>query len=678
MDLTLKTSVQYVPRVGPVMAKRLEKLNIYTVQDLLYHVPFRYNDFSLVSPISRVQPGETVTVAGTVTSIKTFYTKTGKKIQEARISDETDTLTVIWFNQPFLLRLIKPGMEIRLSGEISWFGNKVVMSSPVYEIKEADTDQSLHTGRIVPVYPETEGITSKWLRGRIDFLLHTVLDYLIDPLPEMICRSHHLMTLQRALACIHFPDSPTTANDARKRLAFDELFLLQVRSYTERRNWEKIKHAPRCIVSAQDVQTCIDHLPFRLTNDQNKAINEIQNDLSKTIPMNRLLEGDVGSGKTVVAAIAMYMVYKNGLQSILMAPTEILAHQHYETISTLLTPLGLHVGIMTGSRKSPSSADVLVGTHALLSDKITLDRLGLVVIDEQQRFGVGQRAILLSTSADGHTPHFLTMTATPIPRTVVRVMLGNVDLSVLTNMPYARQSVKTWVVPPGKREAAYLWIQKQIDQTHGQAFIICPFIEESETLATVKSVKTEYERLKKIFPTLALGLLHGRLKPKEKTSILDAFRQGETQILVSTPVVEVGIDIPNAMIMMIEGADRFGLGQLHQLRGRVGRGLLPSYCLLFTDQDNDQTITRLKAMETIFSGPLLADIDTKLRGPGELFGMRQHGFLGLRIARFSDTDLIDETRKARTQLTQYDPDLTGFPLLRAAIEKDTIMAKITD
>lgn len=678
MDLKLKTSVQYVPRVGPVMAKRLEKLNIYSVHDLLYHIPFRYNDFSLISPIARVQPGETVTVAGYVDSIKTFFTKTGKKIQEARISDDTGTLTVTWFNQPFLLRLIKPGMEIRLSGEISWFGNKVVMSSPVYEIKDADTDQSLHTGRIVPVYPETEGVSSKWLRGRVDFLLKTVLDQLSDPLPENICRDHHLVPLQQALTIIHFPDTLPAANNARKRLAFDELFLLQLRSYTERRNWEKTKHAPRCTVTADVIQTCIEHLPFRLTDDQLRAINDIRNDLSKTIPMNRLLEGDVGSGKTVVAAVAMYMAYKNGFRSVLMAPTEILAHQHFETISALLAPLGLHVGIMTGSRKSHVSTDILVGTHALLSDKIKRDRLGLVVIDEQQRFGVGQRAVLLSTHADGHTPHFLTMTATPIPRTVVRVMLGNVDLSVLAEMPHGKRIVKTWVVPPAKRNAANVWIQKQIEQTHGQAFIICPFIEASETLATVKSVTTEYERLKKIFPTLTLGLLHGRLKPKEKTGVLEAFRQGKTNILVSTPVVEVGIDIPNAMIMMIEGADRFGLGQLHQLRGRVGRGSLASFCLLFTDQENDQTMTRLKAMETIFSGPILADIDTKLRGPGELFGSRQHGFLGLRIAHFSDSKLIEETKRALTQLTQSDPDLTGFPLLRERIGESTIKTTVQD
>lgn len=676
------------------MAKRLAKIGIHTVQDILYHVPFRYNDFSLISPISRVRPGETVTVAGTVTSIKSFFTKTGKKIQEARISDETDTLTVIWFNQPFLLRLIKPGMEIRLSGEVSWFGNKVVMSSPVYEITKiegshtsmdgsmrsfsASHPESLHTGRIVPVYPETEGVTSKWLRGRIDFLLNTVLAQLVDPLPNNILHEYHLDPLQQALKIIHFPDTLAAANEARRRLAFDELFVLQLRSYTERHTWETTKHAPNCTATTKDIQTCVHHLPFRLTDDQNHAISDIRNDLSKTIPMNRLLEGDVGSGKTVVAAIAMYMVYKNGLQSVLMAPTEILAHQHYETISTLLTPLGITVGIMTGSQKSQSSVDILVGTHALLSDAVKRDQLGLVVIDEQQRFGVGQRAMLLSKKADGNTPHFLTMTATPIPRTVVRVTLGNVDLSVLGEMPLGRRTVKTWVVPPGKRDAAYQWIQKQIDQTHGQAFIICPFIEESETLATVKSVKTEYERLKKIFPMFALELLHGRLKPKEKTSVLDAFRQGRTQILVSTPVVEVGIDVPNAMIMMIEGADRFGLGQLHQLRGRVGRGSLPSYCLIFTDQENDQTITRLKAMETIFSGPLLADMDTKLRGPGELFGVRQHGFLDLRVAHFSDTILIEETKQALTKLSQSDPDLTGFPLLRAMLEKDTIERALRD
>lgn len=666
MDLSLTTPVQYVQRVGPARATLLKKLGVETVEDLLSYVPFRYDDFSLVSPIARVQPGETVTIEGQITAFKNSFTKTGKKLQEVKIADESGNLDVIWFNQPFLARIMPVGTRVRLAGKIDWFGHNIVMTSPSYEI-----GSTLHTGRLVPIYSETEGITSKWLRGRIAFVLEKTLQDVVDWLPEQIRRSHGLLPMAQALQSVHFPENETQADDARRRLAFEELFLLQLRSWEERRLWQESKKSYRCRISQSDADTLITSLPFALTGDQQTAIKEILADLTRPYPMNRLLEGDVGAGKTVVAMIAMFAAHQNALRSALMAPTQILAEQHYQTIKGFLEPFTVRVGLITAAQKE-SDADILIGTHALLSQKITLNNLGLVVIDEQQRFGVVQRSALLETTKKGKTPHMLTMTATPIPRTVARTIMGNLDLSILSTIPDGRKKVKTWVVPNEKREKAYQWITKQITDSGGQAFVICPLIEESETLATVKSAKTEVDRLTSVFSGFRLGLLHGRMKAKEKNSVLEDFRRNNIQILVATPVVEVGIDIPNATIMLIEAAERFGLSQLHQLRGRVGRGALQSYCLLFTEETNERTITRLKAMETTHSGPLLAEIDLSLRGPGELFGTRQHGIPELHIAMWSERELIDETRKAVKETVVLDPTLASFALLREKLEKSTI------
>ena len=705
MDLNLNTPIRFTPHVGPVMASRLERLGVRTVEELLYHIPFRYDDFSLVSTIARIQPGETVTIKGTVESFHDFFTKTGKKIQEARVTDGTGKLTVVWFNQPYLRSIILPGSTIRLSGTIGFFGSKLVMNSPQYEIIPESQTSSLHTGRLVPVYPETEGVSSKWLRARIAFLLGGVLGQIVDYMPPSIRASQQLMSLTGAIRTIHFPASLVEAQAARRRLTFDELLLLQIRSYELKYIREKQELAYSFTVSASEVTDFTNALPFQLTGDQEQSVNDIVGDVTRRYPMNRLLEGDVGSGKTVVAAIAMFVSHKNGFQSALMAPTQILAEQHYHTISRLLSPLGITVNLITGSHKlnqesripstslragvnhdkknktknhnskfiiHNSSVDVFIGTHALLSESLTFDRLGLVIIDEQHRFGVAQRQTLMEKNTKGKIPHLLTMTATPIPRTVAKTVFGHLDLSTLSEMPKGRIRIKTWVVSKDKRKAAYAWITKQIQETGGQAFIVCPFIEESESMVSVKAVTQEYTTLRGIFPDFSLGLLHGRMKPKEKTAALEAFRQKKDAILVTTPVVEVGIDIPNAAIMVIEGADRFGLGQLHQLRGRVGRGTLASYCLLFTEATDEKPIKRLKSLETVFSGPELAEIDLQLRGPGEILGTRQHGLPDLKIASFSDMDVIEETQRVLRTITRDDPALAAFPLLREQAQKSTI------
>lgn len=690
--MNLQTPISDAGRVYKMYAGRLAKLKIFTLSDFLYHMPTRYENYSLLSKIGHVQEGEVVTLRGRVVSIKNGYIISRfRTIQKATIADETGSLQITWFNQPYLATSIKENGLLSVSGKVDVINHKPAMTSPDYEViqqnhEELDGEQheTIHTGRLVPVYPETRGITSKWIRKQVHKLLTEFADTFTEYMPESILKKNGLLPYQQAIQEIHFPKSDEMAHNARKRLAFDELFLLQLTILQRKSQWgEKLSGSAFAISEFKNqIDSFWELLPFTLTQAQRRAVSEIFKDLASKRPMNRLLQGDVGSGKTVVATIAMYLAYLNGYQSVLMAPTEILANQHYATISNLLAPLGVKIGLQTGRSKYKVSSikyekkknilnikysildtDILVGTHAVLSEKIKFRNLGLVVIDEQQRFGVEQRGIIRNR---GKNPHLLTMTATPIPRTVALTLYGDLDMSYLDEMPKGRRIVKTWLVPSEKREAGYEWIRKEIQKTKSQAFIVCPFIEESENMQTVKAATKEYERLKKeIFPDLQLGLLHGRLKAKEKDDVLAKFRSGAYDILVATPVVEVGIDIPNATIMLIEASERFGLAQLHQLRGRVGRGSKQSYCLLYTESRGLQTNNRLKAMETMHVGAELAELDLKLRGPGELYGVMQSGRRFLKVASFSDLPLIEKARNAAERLY---PHISDYPKLAEKLQ----------
>jgi len=663
--MDFNTPVSEVYMIGPTYARRLKKLGIETVGDLLYYFPFRYIDYSLISPIKLAQPGETITIKGKIISLKNEYTSKGKKIQKGRVADSSGTIEVIWFNQPFLVKVLKPQTIVSLSGKVDFWLKKPALISPEYEMIKSQSQ--IHTGRLVPVYHETYGISSKWLRSRIAFLLKNLIPQIEEFLPSEILNKYDLLDLRNSLVQIHFPKDKKYAELSRKRFAFEELFLLQLSALERKKKWQEKQLAKKFLIEEKKVSEFIHSLPFELTNAQKREIKAILADLSKDKPMNRLLQGDVGSGKTVVAAVAIFVAYLNRVQSALMAPTEILAHQHFQTLSQLLAPFGLKITLLTGKQKEiKADFDLIVGTHALIYQKAKFEKLGLVIIDEQHRFGVEQRGKLIEK---GGAPHVLTMTATPIPRTIALTLYGDLDLSVLDEMPPGRKVVKTWVVPPQKRQAAYEWIKKQIKETRSQAFIICPLIEESksETLQTVRAATSEFERLKKeVFPDLRLGLLHGRMKSKQKTEVLSQFKNGELDILVATPVVEVGIDIPTATIMMIEGAERFGLAQLHQLRGRVGRSDRPSYCLLFTEHYGETTLKRLKALEKINIGMKLAELDLEMRGPGEIYGTRQHGFLELKVASFSDLPLIEQTKKAAEEIL---PKIYRYPLLQEKLKE---------
>lgn len=665
----LNAPLTVLPGIGTQHASTMASLGLNTLGDLLYYFPRRYDDYSQLKPINHLFYGEEVTVIATVQSIDIRSARSGSvQLTEAIVSDGSGALRITWFNQPWLVSKLRPGSQIVLSGRIEQYLGRLVMNSPEWESLERE---QLHTNRIVPVYPLTSRVTQNWLRR----LMHqTIMHYaprMADYLPASVLESAKLIDLPVALQQIHFPDSAEMLRQARHRLSFDEIFLLQLGVLRQKFNWQSAS-AQVFEISDEWLSTQTTQLPYQLTNAQQHAFADIRADLTSGRPMNRLLQGDVGSGKTVVAALAVAEVTQQNAQAAVMAPTGILAEQHYRSFSRLLanpenesSPLKpeeirLLVGDTSEAEKQEirtglenGSIRVVIGTHALLEAPVNFQRLQLAVIDEQHRFGVAQRATLRSK---GENPHLLVMTATPIPRSLALTVYGDLDLSLMDEMPIGRLPVETHVLSPLERERAYTLIQSQVTQGH-QAFIIYPLVEQGEK-EEVKAAVEEHARLQKeVFPKYKLGLLHGRMKPEEKDEVMAHFRDGDIQILVSTSVVEVGVDVPNATIMMIEGANRFGLAQLHQFRGRVGRGDAQSYCLLIPETENAVDNERLAVMAETNDGFVLAERDLQQRGPGEFLGSRQSGFADLQLASITDVRLIEKAREQAQRVFSSDPDM---------------------
>jgi len=660
----LEAPLTVLQGVGPRHAQTLATLGLHTLGDMLYYFPRRYEDYSQLKPIKSLWYGEQVTVIGTVRWLNTRQIHSGAaSLVEAVLEDGSGSLRLTWFNQPWLVNRLRVGMPISVSGKVEQYLGRLVLNQPDWEPLEIE---HLHTNRIVPIYPLTARITQKWLRALMNQVVTYWAPAVVDPLPEATRRAARLLPLGQALLQIHFPDSQEALQAARQRLAFDEIFFLQMGVLRQKQDWQQAE-GRRFAVSDDWLGRRLQSLPFALTVAQQRALAEIRADLDSGRPMNRLLQGDVGSGKTVIAALAAAIVAQHGAQAAIMAPTSILAEQHYRNFVRFLPDrppqeIRLLIGATPESEKeairralADGSLKVVVGTHAVIEEPVRFKDLQLVVIDEQHRFGVEQRAELRSK---GTNPHLLVMTATPIPRSLALTLYGDLDLSVIDEMPAGRQPVATFVLTPRERERAYTLIRSQIQDGH-QAFIIYPLIEESEKMERLRAAVDEYEVLsQEIFPDLRLGLLHGRLKSNEKEEVMLRFRERQFDILVATTVVEVGVDVPNATVMLIEGANHFGLAQLHQLRGRVGRGGDQAYCLLIPDHEDAIENERLQAMAQTNDGFALAELDLKQRGPGEFLGTRQAGYAsGLRMASLSDLALIEQARLQAQKVFEADPSL---------------------
>jgi len=699
---TPDSSVTVLSGISRATEGRLSRLGIRTVRDLLYHFPVRYHDYSEVRPIADLVLDEEQTVIGNIWSVSA--TVIGRrKATEALVSDGSGTIRVIWWSGHWMAQRLRQGMKVALSGKVTQFRNRLQMDGPEVE---ALGSESLNTRRLVPVYPLTEGIDQRhmrtWLRQAVD----RFAPKLHDALPDKVREGHNLLPLPEAVRQVHFPDSHELKDEARRRLAFEELLHIELGVVRRRRQWQAGGRAPRLPVPAAVREGFARSLPFELTDDQRRAMDEVFADISGDIPMSRLIEGDVGTGKSVVAAAALLAAVANGYQGAIMAPTEILAEQLFHTFKRILEgetgAAGSGAGVLDGdgqvyARLRPPYLDrplrmallkgslsserkkaaqegirsgdvsIAVGTHALVQEGVEFARLGLAVVDEQHRFGVEQRAALREK---GESPHMLVMTATPIPRTLALTVYGDLDVTVIRQMPPGRPPVKTWRVTPQQRSHAYNFLRNKVREGK-QAYVIFPLVEESEAVQARAAVQ-EYERLStEVFPDLRLGLLHGRMAASEKEDVMRAFRDHELDVLVSTAVVEVGVDVPNATVIMIEGADRFGLAQLHQFRGRVRRSSDQGYCFLISDNVTEDAMERLRIMETTSDGFELAEKDLELRGPGEYFGTRQSGVPDLKVARLTDIHLIEEARSAASSLLDADPDLERpeHSALRKAVEQ---------
>ncbi|NKQ39367.1 MAG: ATP-dependent DNA helicase RecG [Methanosarcinales archaeon] len=707
--------------IGDDYQARLEKLEIKKVKDLFFHFPYRYLDYSKITPINEIKPSnarffgknsliqkqeDVYCVVGIVKTIKNIQSR-HKKVYITKVLIEGargggwekgksgGAINIIWFNQPYLSQSIKPKTKIAIVGKVSFSQGAFI--SPDFEIITDNSKKELiHTCRIVPVYPVTRGLTSKWYRYLLKPLLDKYAADLTEYIPEAIRKKHNLLSINQAIKEIHFPRSIDLAEKARYRFCFEELFLIQLQILKTKKKSQKEKTF-QIKFNLEKTKQFISSLPFQLTQDQKIVTWEILQDLEKKYPMNRLLQGDVGSGKTVVAAIAALNVIDNGYQVALMAPTEILAGQHFESIAKLLSGFNIKVGLLTSKNSKiftlnqavdlkkaellkeveSQGIDLIIGTHSLIAtsqkSKLKFKKLGLVILDEQHRFGVTQRSNLSKLSGGEIVPHNLSMTATPIPRTLTLTIYGNLNFSVIKELPKNRKIIITKNISDDKRKDAYDFIQTRISQGE-QAFVICPRIEAKETneglvnyssASDTKTVISEYEKLKTVFPNLKISMLHGKLKSKEKAEILQNFKENKSDILVSTSVVEVGIDIPNATIMMIEGAEMFGLAQLHQLRGRVGRSDKQSHCFLFTEKE--YISPRLRVMEKTNNGFILAEKDLEIRGPGDFLGNRQWGIPDITMSALTDLALIEKAKQSAIEILKKSPDLDNYPELKSRL-----------
>lgn len=673
--MKLNSPIKKVIRTTARHLRLLEKLEIKSVGDLINYFPRNYSDSSEITELAYAKINQLTTFKGKISHLTNIKAKTGKILTKAVITDRSGMMEIVWFNQTFITRILKEGSMVFLSGKPKIINGRIMLSNPSYEQIKSE---QLHTARIIPIYHETESLSSKWLREKIALVLNEAINEIEEYLPESIIRKYNLMPIQKAVKEIHFPKNEFSIDAARLRLGFDELLFIHLKSLIAKLKNRKMAAgwSKAAKVDYENIKKFIEALPFTLTKAQKISAAEILKDIQKPFPMSRLMQGDVGSGKTVVAAIAAFAIIKNGMQAAFLAPTEILAQQHCATLKKFLEPHGIKCEILTGSTtakkrkiilQSLTTGDIrlIIGTHVLIQPDIKFQHLGLAVIDEQHKFGVRQRAMLNSHGR----PHILNLSATPIPRTLALTLYGDQDLSIIDEMPPGRKIIMTRIVPENKRQDAYDWIRKQIKEKSQQAFVVCPLIDESDKLE-LKAVEKEYERLaNSVFPDLNVSFIHGRLPQQDKNKIMEDFRLNKINILISTSVIEVGIDVKNATIMIIEGAERFGLAQLHQFRGRIGRGDQQSYCLLFTNTYSEQGIRRLHAMTRFHSGFRLAEIDLSMRGPGEVFGVRQSGIPDLKMASLTDNKLIAKVHEAAAELIAHDSELNSFPKLKNKISE---------
>ena len=669
---TLNTDIRYIKGVGEARAKSLAKLGITDLRSLLSYFPRAYDDRRAYKKIADLIPGENACACAVIAGEpKLSRIRKGLDLVKLRAVDETGALELTYFNQSYLKNTFHTGDAYVFFGRAEGTPSRPQMTNPLFEREGAHQI----TGRIMPIYPLTAGVSQSMLYKAVEQGLAACVDELPDILPEDVRLVYQLCHTRFAYENIHFPTDDEALSAARRRLAFEELFLLALglKLLRERRMFVAGKQCKKV-----DLSPFFTSLPFSLTGAQRRAIGDIARDLTGKRPMNRLVQGDVGSGKTMVAAAAIYMAAKNGLQCALMTPTEILAEQHYRSLAPLLEPLGIPCALLTASTKAKErralnerlrsgELSLVIGTHALLSPDVQYQNLGLVVTDEQHRFGVNQRAAL---SAKGDDPHLLVMSATPIPRTLALMIYGDLDVSILNELPPGRQKIDTFAVPSSYHERIYAFLRKLVAEGR-QAYIVCPMVAENDELPDERKAVTAYAETlqKEVFPDLRIAPIHGKMKPKEKDAVMRAFAAHEIDVLVSTTVIEVGVDVPNAALMLIENAECFGLSQLHQLRGRVGRGRHKSYCVLVSDNKGEENKQRLKVMSSTSDGFAIAEEDLKLRGPGDFFGSRQHGLPSLRVADLScDLSLLHETQSAAEQLLTADPALKNHPLLKARVE----------